>query len=73
MKPCLQVINKGKNLGVECRWVERDEVKGTQKFSHPDCEIWLVGRDNDTIGYNVMIALQAVHMPVKALRRIRNV
>jgi len=65
----LQVVNHaeiGRIQVYELR--EGDKPLGDNKrYYHPDCEIWMKGRINSTVGYNLMLALQDRHMPVRSL------
>lgn len=69
-KPRMQVLNNGSTKVVTARWLKPDDLpSGRQKFSHPDCEVWLSGRDSDTVGWVIMNALQAQKMHSSALYR----
>jgi len=66
----MQVTNNSSTKVVTAKWLKEGEVpSGRQKFSHPDCEIWLSGRDSDTVGWVIMNALQAQKMKSSALYR----
>jgi len=69
-KPRMQVLNNSSTKVVTAKWLKKDDSpKGRQKFSHPDCEIWLSGQDSDTVGWVIMNALQAQKMRSSALYR----
>lgn len=65
-KPQLQVCII--HNGVKTYWVQRDDkVFGTQRYYHPDCEIFFQGSRSAKSDHAVMIALQYANMPVRAL------
>jgi len=70
-KPILQVVNEKEIKRITVRFLsEGEKPKGRNTtFFHPDCEIYLVGRDSHDVAYNIMLALQSCHMPVRSLVR----
>jgi len=70
-KPRLQVIHDASIKSVRVWWLkDSEQAKGrTTAYWHPDVEIWVVGRDSVLVSYNIQLALQDAHMPVRALIR----
>lgn len=68
-KPRLQVVHDASTKSIRVWWLKDDEqAKGRGKtYWHPDVEIWVVGRDSLLVSYNIQLALQDAHMPVRAL------
>lgn len=66
-KPIMQVcIIHG---GVKCYWLAQDDKPfGSQRYYHPDCDIYFKGSRSHKTDYAVSLALQDAHMSVKALR-----
>lgn len=72
-KPAIQVIHDADMKRVIVReLLPGDKPLGdNRRYFHPDVEIWVKGRDSHLVGYNIMLALQDRHMPVRALIRTK--
>lgn len=70
-KQRLQVIHDAGAKSVRVCWLKDNEKASgrTTTYWHPDVEIWVVGRDSELVSYNIQLALQDAHMPVRALIR----
>lgn len=70
-KPRLQVINDTSIGSIKLRWLNETETAKGRNYTyyHPDCEIFVSGRDSHLVSYNIQLALQDCHMPVRALIR----
>ena len=71
VKPRLQIIHDASIKSIRVWWLAEREVARGRNYTywHPDVEIFVVGRDSSLVSYNIQLALQDAHMPVRALVR----
>lgn len=65
----LQIISVGGEYGkITTVWLLKTEKpKGRQIFYHPDCEIWVSGRNTVNVQHVIMQSLQCKNMRVREL------
>ncbi len=65
----LQIISTSGAYGnIKSRWLFKTEkATGRRVFYHPDCEIWLLGRNTSNVKHVIMQSLQDKNMHVREL------
>jgi hypothetical protein len=71
-KITLQVKSDTQTRKITVSEIEYSKARGRQAYTHPDCNIFLIGRNSDMVSYNIQLALQDRNMRVSALRFWKN-